>query len=61
MATTEAAAKIADIVTAELVDCVPDAPEPVTPQPAPQTEQTPVQRAMRATLTQTGADPPPGA
>lgn len=59
MATTEAAAKITDIVTAELIDCVPDQPEPTTPAPAEPIEATPVQRAMRATLTQTGADPPP--
>lgn len=61
MATTEHAAQISDIVTAELVDCLPDPPAQTKPAQAEPLEATPVQRAMRATLTQTGADPPPGA
>lgn len=52
---------VSDRITAiELVDCTPEPElEPVSdPLPA-QTHDSPVQQAMQATLTQTGADPPP--
>ena len=55
----EAGSKIADLVTAEMVEC---APEPEAPQavPLPQApDATPVQQAAQATIEQTGADPPP--
>lgn len=60
MSTTEAAAKILDIVEAEMVECVPPAPEVLSVDLSrPQPEATPVQQSMDATLTQTGAGPPP--
>lgn len=58
---TEAACKIGDCdPIAELVDCTQPEPEvlSVDVSAVPQ-EATPVQQAMQATLTQTGADPPP--
>lgn len=53
---------IRDHVIAQLEDC-PPAPEPTAaPLPAPvPVDASPVQQAMDATLTQTGADPPPRA
>jgi len=51
---------IQDHVIAQLEDCSV-VPEPAAaPLPAPQPAcESPVQQAMDATLTQTGADPPP--
>lgn len=49
---------MSDVVSAQLVECEPDAPQtepmPTTPEPT-----SPTQQAMAATIAQTGADPPP--
>jgi len=60
MGLTEGGVHIQDRVIAQLEDCQ-STPEPqVAPLPAPMpTAESPVQQAMDATLTQTGADPPP--
>lgn len=55
----EAGSKIADLVTAEIVECAPEpeAPQTVVLPDAP--DVSPVQQAAQATIEQTGADPPP--
>ena len=60
MSLTERAASVSDLVTAELIECAPDAATPVTP-PAGQDvpPASPTQKSGEATLESTGADPPP--
>jgi len=58
MAVTEGAAKIQDIVTAELVECAPPETPEVCVQPSAEVA-SPTDRAREATIEQTGADPPP--
>jgi hypothetical protein len=61
MASTEAGPKIVDLVTAELVECQPDAADlrvAVAVEAVP-LEASPTQQAAQATIEQTGADPPP--
>ncbi len=60
MATTEYAANIADLVSAELVDCAPPVADEAPASPlAPVDAATPIQQAQDATIEQTGAGPPP--
>lgn len=59
MASTEAGPKIVDLVTAELVECQPDAADVRVTVTAQTTEVSPVQHAQKATIEQVGADPPP--
>lgn len=64
MATEESGIGVSDIVQAELVDCVPDASAAADLAVTVQEAQiagadSPTQQAAAATLTQTGADPPP--
>jgi hypothetical protein len=55
----EGGGKIADLVTAELIECQPE-PEPVVTEALPAApDASPVQAAQDATIEQTGADPPP--
>lgn len=59
MATSEAAGKIQDVVSAQLVECAPVEEAPVSvplPDPPP---ATPIRETLAATVEQTGADPPP--
>jgi len=50
---------VSDQVSAQLVECVPPEPERIAvPLPEPP-ESSPVQNAQKATIGQTGADPPP--
>ena len=58
MPMNEAPAKIADIVTAELVECQPEASASDVALPAAP-DVTPSQQKAQATIEQTGADPPP--
>lgn len=54
----EAGLGVQDVVSAALVECVPDVPLSACPTPETMVA-SPVQQAMQATLEQTGADPPP--
>jgi len=50
---------VSDIVSAQLIECAPPEPVKVT-IPLPESpDSTPVQEAQKATIGQTGADPPP--
>lgn len=55
----EADLGVSDIVTAELVDCPVDAPEPSTLVLTFPETPSPVEASREATLEQTGAGPPP--
>jgi len=59
MATEEAGQKIVDLVTAELVECQPDAADVRVAVPVVTSAASPVEVAAQATIEQTGADPPP--
>lgn len=50
---------VSDHVYAELIDCSPPEPEPVTVPIPPKPEVSPEQTKRDATIEQTGADPPP--
>lgn len=56
----ESGSIVSDIITAEMVECVPPAPapEPDAPRP-PAPAATPTAQARAATIEQTGAGPPP--
>jgi hypothetical protein len=59
MATTEAAGKISDTVTAALVECVPETPLlRLVPPPMPE-DDTPTDQARAASIQPVGAEPPP--
>jgi hypothetical protein len=57
---SESGSRIGDMEPqAQLVECVPEGPQPLSVDVSAVCDVSPVQQAMEATIAQTGADPPP--